>query len=95
MPKTGCPGHSWMAIGTHLPRGTASAFKASSGLLLALRAGVVFFPSQHRRLRLVVHPFCFCPRWSSFSMIRRTSSATEIAFPLAIFSSAAFCGFEK
>src|SRR2546423_1649226 len=30
-----------MAIGTHLPGGTASAFKASSCLLLALRAGVV------------------------------------------------------
>src|SRR5256885_12914892 len=30
-----------MAVGTHLPGGTASAFKSSSCLLLALRAGVV------------------------------------------------------
>src|SRR2546421_1750360 len=40
--------------------------------------GVVFFHSQHRRLRLVVHPFCFCSRSRSWSVIRRTSSATEI-----------------
>jgi len=54
--------------------------------------GLVFFHSQHRRRRFVVHPFCFCPRSSSLSMIRRTSSATERPFSLAIFSKAAFCG---
>src|SRR5207302_8927598 len=29
---------------------------------LVSAGGVVFFHSRHRRLRLVVHPFCFCSR---------------------------------
>src|SRR4029077_10499305 len=57
--------------------------------------GVVFFHSQHRRPRLGVHPFCFCLRSSSLSMIRRTSSATKIPFSLEIFSKAACCGFQR